>query len=192
VSGSEYAKWWAEFEALQHRVVLTGAEPVRRQAVSLRALYGRVEQDRLSCGRDVLAEALRFAFQRHEPELEQAREDLIEAMRLDVAPEHRTPRGEAPRPTATTLTRRYGSVERAELAVVSTSESISEAELRRVVGAVEKQIERDFEPRWQLSATLTVYSQQDQLPAGAWPVIVADDIGVPDMASFHSDRDGTP
>jgi hypothetical protein len=193
MSSSGYAKWWTEFEASHHLVVLTGAEPVRSNAVVLRALYGRVDEDRLSSGRDVLADALRLAFQRHEPELEHARESLISAMRSDVAPDQKTPGATAPLgPTATALARQYGSVERAELAVVSTSESVPESELRRVAAAVETQLERDFRPAWGLTASLTVYARPDDLPAGAWPVVVADDIGVPDVASFHSDSDGTP
>lgn len=193
LTSREYARWWAEFEALHHLVVLTGANDVRSQAVVLRALYGSIDEDRLSSGTEELADALRLAFRRHEPELERARERLIAAMRVDVAADGGTLEADASaEPTGAASARRYGSVERAELGLVSTSDKVPEEELRRVAAAVQKQIEHDFRPRWGLAATLTVYAQQDQVPDGAWPVVVADDIGAPETASFHSDDGETP
>jgi hypothetical protein len=176
--------------------LLTGTEPVRLGAAQLRALYGRVEDDRVQ-SHAAFAKALNHAFKRHEPELERARDHLIAVMRQDVAPD-RAPdgaHGQAPLSTeavsthAAKLARRGGAVERAELAVFSTSDSVSDISLRHVTDAIQKQIDRDFAPRWSLTAGLTVYATEHQAPPGSWPVVIADDIDAGGMPSFHSFRD---
>ncbi|HEY2768410.1 MAG TPA: hypothetical protein VGI76_09135 [Solirubrobacteraceae bacterium] len=207
----DYADWWAEFQPAQHIVVLTGTEPVRVLAEELSALYASVDRERGSAEGRAGAAAITLAFRRHESELEMTRNRLIAAMREDVAPleagslavrrgrlvefrggslelappasDTRTTAEAGESTSASATARRFGAVPRARLALVSPSAVVSHAELTRVAAAIQTQIDLDFAPRWGLSAELTVYADQAQIPDDSWPVIVADDIGVPGMAS---------
>lgn len=190
VESDQYATWWGELEDLVHLVILTGTPEVRARAEQLEALYGQLDVDRRRQNPHGFTEGVVAAFTRHEPEIERLRKDLIAAMRDDVAPAAETP----PRQAAASVDRAKPELVAAarQLAAVSISSTVSEEALRRVASAVQRQIERDFAPRWGLTATIEVYDSFEAIPPDAWRVTVADDIGVPGMASYHTDVDGDP
>ncbi|MBL1107810.1 hypothetical protein JK361_24995 [Streptomyces sp. 5-8] len=78
------------------------------------------------------------------------------------------------------------------LALVSLTEAtrISASALSRVAAALQKQATRDFNPMWQVTATVDAFDRLEDVPVGYWPLIVVDD--VPDAAGFHLDENGQP
>ena len=77
------------------------------------------------------------------------------------------------------------------VALVSLAQGISQSTLNRVAGAVQKQVLRDFGPIWGIEATVDSYPRLQDVPLGAWPIIILEDIG--DQAlGFHVDRHGQP
>jgi hypothetical protein len=78
------------------------------------------------------------------------------------------------------------------LALVSESASVSSGELTRVAAALEKQVVRDFAPIWEVTATLSAFTDLEGMPTDYCPLIVMDDIGVPGAAGIHLDKNGQP
>jgi hypothetical protein len=79
-----------------------------------------------------------------------------------------------------------------QLALVSEISAISTAQLLRVGAALQKQASRDFGPIWNVDATVSAFTRLEDVPLGAWPVIVRDDINTPGAAGVHEDKDGQP
>jgi hypothetical protein len=80
----------------------------------------------------------------------------------------------------------------AHIALVSEESSISAAELRKVAGALSKQISRDFGPIWEVTADVASYQQLEDVPLDYWPIIIKDDIGKPTAKGCHEDKHGQP
>ncbi|MFF5288828.1 hypothetical protein [Paractinoplanes globisporus] len=79
-----------------------------------------------------------------------------------------------------------------ELALVAESARVSASQLNRVAAALQKQAIRDFEPIWEIKATVDAFTTLDDVPIGYWPIIVQDDIGQPGASGVHLDQNGQP
>jgi hypothetical protein len=78
------------------------------------------------------------------------------------------------------------------IALVSESRRVTFQELAPVSAAIDKQVQRDFAPIWDVSATVNAFARLEDVPIDAWPVIVMDDIGFSGAAGIHLDKDGQP
>jgi hypothetical protein len=76
------------------------------------------------------------------------------------------------------------------VALVPEQSDISPKEVMRVAAALQKQVVRDFQPLWGVSATVDAFGSLDDVPLDYWPIIVVDD--VPNGAGVHLDQDGKP
>jgi hypothetical protein len=64
-------------------------------------------------------------------------------------------------------------------------------ELARVAAAIQRQVSRDFEPFWEVEATVDAFPTLEQVPLGYWPVVVtARELG--DDEGFHLTSSGEP
>jgi hypothetical protein len=79
-----------------------------------------------------------------------------------------------------------------QAALVSEISAVSASQLLRVGAALQKQVSRDFGPAWNVQATVSAFTRLEDVPLGAWPVIVRDDIDTPGAAGVHEDKDGQP
>jgi hypothetical protein len=78
------------------------------------------------------------------------------------------------------------------VALVSEESKIKMRELSGVAAALQKQASRDVAPIWQIETTVTAFEKLEDLPLDYWPVIVKDDIGDPQAAGYHEDKNGQP
>jgi hypothetical protein len=78
------------------------------------------------------------------------------------------------------------------LALVSEVEDHDPADLARVAAALQRQVERDFGPIWNLRATVDAFPTLEDVPLGYWPMIVREDIGFQGAAGIHLDKNGQP
>jgi hypothetical protein len=78
-----------------------------------------------------------------------------------------------------------------QVALVSESRRVTFKELAKVSAALQKQASRDLAQVWDVSATVDVFADLEDVPLGYWPIIVMDDIGF-DAAGIHLDKDGQP
>jgi hypothetical protein len=78
------------------------------------------------------------------------------------------------------------------LALVSEVDGHDPSDVSRVAAALQRQAARDFDPIWQVSATVDAFPQLEDVPVGYWPMIVETDIDVPGAAGVHEDKDGQP
>jgi hypothetical protein len=68
---------------------------------------------------------------------------------------------------------------------------VDTADLTRVAGAIAKQVQQDFGPIWGVQATVSAYTRLEDVPVGAWPVIITtQDLG--DAGGFHTTKHGQP
>ncbi|HXY29611.1 MAG TPA: hypothetical protein VEI06_02790 [Gemmatimonadaceae bacterium] len=79
-----------------------------------------------------------------------------------------------------------------QVALVSEIRDVSARELTTTGAALQKQVVRDFEPIWRISATVAAFAKLDDVPLGYWPVIVMKDIKQSGAAGIHEDKDGQP
>ena len=77
-----------------------------------------------------------------------------------------------------------------ELALVSEVPAISARALTRVGAALQKQVRRDFAPRWRVQATVDAFAALEDVPIGYWPIIIVED--VQSAAGVHLDDNGQP
>jgi hypothetical protein len=77
-----------------------------------------------------------------------------------------------------------------EVALVSDTQQVGCKQLTVVAAALQKQAMRDFEPLWDIRATVDSFDSLDDVPLGYWPVIVVDD--VQGAAGVHLDKNGQP
>jgi hypothetical protein len=77
-----------------------------------------------------------------------------------------------------------------QIAIVPEGVDISLGEVDRVAAALQKQATRDFDPIWNVSATVDAFSTLDDVPLGYWPVLLVQD--VPGAAGIHLDENGQP
>jgi hypothetical protein len=78
------------------------------------------------------------------------------------------------------------------LALISESHVIPRGDVSKVAAAIQKQASRDFSPIWNISGTVDAFDRLEDVPAGYWPVIVRDDIGMRTAGGIHKDKDGQP
>jgi hypothetical protein len=79
-----------------------------------------------------------------------------------------------------------------QLALVSESKVIPHSDVLKVSAALQKQVTRDLEPIWEISATVDAFDKLDDVPVGYWPLRIMDDIGTPGAAGIHEDENGQP
>jgi hypothetical protein len=79
-----------------------------------------------------------------------------------------------------------------QVALVSQSTQIPSSDVSKVSAALQKQATRDLGPIWGVSATVDSFDKLEDVPAGYWPMIVMDNIGVPGAAGIHEDKNGQP
>lgn len=78
-----------------------------------------------------------------------------------------------------------------QVALVSETNSVSASALTRVSAALQRQVQRDLAPIWQITASVSAFASLDDVPVGYWPIIVTDeDLG--DAAGIHEDKEGQP
>ncbi|MGZ5047424.1 MAG: hypothetical protein ACXWF0_09310 [Usitatibacter sp.] len=78
------------------------------------------------------------------------------------------------------------------VALVSEKSSVTMRELSGVAAALQKQAGRDLGPIWNIEATVTAFERLEDLPLDYWPVVIQDDIGDPQAAGYHEDKNGQP
>jgi hypothetical protein len=79
-----------------------------------------------------------------------------------------------------------------ELALVADTNQVSCSQLCRVAAALQKQATRDFQPIWEITATVDAFDRLEDVPIGYLPMIVRDDIGFEGAAGIHLDDNGQP
>jgi|SRR5579859_11565 len=84
------------------------------------------------------------------------------------------------------------SVLNAHVALVSETQSVTFKQLAQVAAALQKQVTRDFDPLWEVNATVNAFDSLESIPVDYWPVIIKDDIDSPGAAGFHTDDHGQP
>jgi len=62
------------------------------------------------------------------------------------------------------------------IAVVSNTPEITFTELAPVSAAIQKQVSRDFGPRWNVEATVDCFSKLEDVPVGYWHVILQNEL----------------
>lgn len=65
-------------------------------------------------------------------------------------------------------------------------------ELAQVAAALQKQVVRDFQPRWNRTAAVSAFASVREVPAGYWKIVVKEDIGQPGALGFHTDEHRQP
>jgi hypothetical protein len=78
------------------------------------------------------------------------------------------------------------------VALVSDTDAVSTHEITRVAAALDKQVTRDFGPRWGVLATVDPVFSIEDIPVGYWPIVLRDNINAPGALGFHIDRFGQP
>jgi hypothetical protein len=78
------------------------------------------------------------------------------------------------------------------VALVADTDAVSAREITRVAAALDKQVTRDFGPRWGVLATVDPVFSLEDIPVGYWPLILRDRIKAPGADGFHKDRFGQP
>jgi hypothetical protein len=77
------------------------------------------------------------------------------------------------------------------VALVSRAHGISQTALSRVASAIQKQVLRDFGPTWNVSASVDSFPHLEDVPLGAWPVVILDELDA-DALGYHQDKNGQP
>jgi hypothetical protein len=75
------------------------------------------------------------------------------------------------------------------VALVPEGVNIPMAQLTRVSAALSKQVDRDFQPLWDVGATVDAFAKLDDVPTDYWPIIVTH---VQQGGGFHETKDGQP
>ncbi|HEY6582287.1 MAG TPA: hypothetical protein VIZ60_14310, partial [Rubrobacter sp.] len=64
-------------------------------------------------------------------------------------------------------------------ALVSDTDTVSAREITRGAAALDKQVTRDFGPRWGVLATVDPVFSIEDIPVGYWPIVLRDNINAP-------------
>lgn len=78
------------------------------------------------------------------------------------------------------------------VALVSESGQTTPAQMAGIAQALQTQVLRDFSSIWGVSASVAYFPELKDIPIGAWPVIVKDNIEAPGAAGFHTDENNQP
>ncbi|HLJ95159.1 MAG TPA: hypothetical protein VKU02_18425 [Gemmataceae bacterium] len=76
------------------------------------------------------------------------------------------------------------------IALVSDGLNINSSDMTQVAAALSKQVQRDFEPIWDVDATVDGFGKLEDIPTGYWPIIVMRN--VQGAAGYHEDKNGQP
>lgn len=80
-----------------------------------------------------------------------------------------------------------------QIALVSEESSITPSLLTRAAAAFDKQVKEHLSPAWGLSGfSVAAFTSLADIPVGAWPVIIKDDIGDSQAEGMHQDDSGCP
>lgn len=80
-----------------------------------------------------------------------------------------------------------------QIALVSEESSITPSLLTRAAAAFDKQVKEHLSPAWALSSfSVAAFTSLADIPVGAWPVIIKDDIGDSQAEGLHQDDSGCP
>src|SRR6266496_1792918 len=79
-----------------------------------------------------------------------------------------------------------------QVALVSQSKNITVSALTQVSAAVQKQVQRDFAPIWDVQATVDPFVTQEDVPIGYWQIIIQDDVKDLNGGGVHLDDQGQP
>ena len=78
-----------------------------------------------------------------------------------------------------------------QVALVSETDRVSASALTRVSAALQRQVQRDLAPIWQITASVSPFARLEDVPVGYWPILVTEeDLG--DAAGIHEDKEGQP
>jgi hypothetical protein len=80
----------------------------------------------------------------------------------------------------------------AHVAIVSESGQTNPSQMAQIAQALQTQVLRDLGPLWGVQATVAYFPALADIPVGAWPVIVKDNIGNPEALGFHTDSNNQP
>jgi len=73
---------------------------------------------------------------------------------------------------------------------VENPKFVAFSELAKVGAALQKQVSRDFSPRWGINGIVSAFATLEDVPVGYWPVIVTEH--VPGTHGYHEDKSGQP
>jgi hypothetical protein len=79
-----------------------------------------------------------------------------------------------------------------DVALVSETRRLPFKEVTKVAAALNKQLQRDFLPVWNISAAITPFAHSKDIPADFWPLTVRDHIEPAGAWSLHSVQNGRP
>jgi hypothetical protein len=79
-----------------------------------------------------------------------------------------------------------------QIAIVNQTNRISSSELSEAVAAIQKQVNRDFAPIWNINGTIASFNDVKSVPLGYWPIFVMDNINEPGAAGYHTDQHHQP
>ena len=75
------------------------------------------------------------------------------------------------------------------LALVSLSQAVDFGDLAKVSAALQKQLIRDFEPLWNVQATIDAFARLEDVPLGYWRILIVDTFA---QGGQHRDRHNQP
>ena len=78
-----------------------------------------------------------------------------------------------------------------QIALVSESSAVPQDLVSRIAAALQKQVTRDLESLWKITATVDAFARLEDVPLGTWPIVIQDDIGY-NARGIHLDNDGQP
>jgi hypothetical protein len=71
------------------------------------------------------------------------------------------------------------------IGLASRSNAVSLADLTRVAAAINLQVQRDFKPIWNISASIVALPDPESIEPGVWPVFIVDDTGFDGALGLH-------
>jgi hypothetical protein len=78
------------------------------------------------------------------------------------------------------------------IGLISQTRKVPMAQVLQIAAAIQKQLTRDFQPLWNIPATIQAFQSLEDMPTDYWPILIMDDINFPGAAGIHLDRNGQP
>ena len=79
-----------------------------------------------------------------------------------------------------------------QIQLVLASAKVPKSDFFKVSAALQKQAARDLAPIWGIAATVDPCTSLEEIEIGYWPVIIVDDLTLPQAAGVHEDDSGQP
>ncbi|PWT74586.1 MAG: hypothetical protein C5B60_06510 [Chloroflexi bacterium] len=80
-----------------------------------------------------------------------------------------------------------------KISVINASSVVNEADAKRTVAALQKQVHEDFYPVWGIDADLTYMPAKSKPPAGSWWLVILDDSDQAGALGYHDlTQEGLP